>query len=470
MNRPIPTTIKATLSAAAVTTLAACGSVLQVAEIEGSGYSDGSGSGFGSVYVNGTRFATGTSTIVVDGQAATEAALEVGMQLQVDGDVLAGVAQRIRYDRDLSGPIDAINRANLLSDDATLTVLGQAVEVDSRTRYIGTALSSLSTDNSIEVSGLRQANGRLRATFVRLRSSLHTPGTEQVDVEGVVTAVNGAIVTIGSLQIDLAGTALAGQAGIGDRIEAFGQQASRAGTLVANRADFAPNERGNAGPQVQLEGFVTDVSGNVLRINGLQVDTANANRGDGSSLPITTGARVIVNGTQSGSAIDASRLVLLPAADIEITGAISGIDLTNDQITVLGQTIQLQAHTQYIDDSAANLRRFRIADLALGDRVELLTYATGNPGTLAVARLTRLQPTGNVTLQGLATDVDTANEQLRLGGVLVSPAPTTIFSDADGNLETVGQFFANIGDGTLVNVVGAADGAGGLTAERMTRP
>lgn len=470
MNCLTNTTIKTALASLGASALAACGGVLQLAEIEGSGYSDGTASGYGSVYVNGTRFTTNTAAISVDGTPASEADLEIGMQLQVDGDVLAGVAQQIRYDRDLRGPVDAIDRPNPLSSNATLTVLGQSVMVDSRTRYVGTDLGSLDTDNSIDVSGLRAADGGLRATLVQLRNSLYTAGAERVDVEGVVTAVSGNLVTIGSLQIDLAGTALAGQATNGDRIEAFGQQANRGGVLVADQAQFAPSERNAAGPQVQLDGLVGAVAGDTLSIAGLQVDTSGASRGDTSGLPITTGSRVIIAGTETGAtSVSASRLTLLPPADIHLTGSVGSISTVSQQISVLGQTIELLPHTQFIDDSNANLRRFRTADLNVGDTVELLAYQTAD-NTLAAARLRRIDPVGSITLAGEASNIDAANERLRLAGVLISTRPTTVFTDADGNLETGNQFFANIDNGSLVEAVGSGDGLGGLKADRLMRP
>lgn len=462
--------LKSTFAALAASALVACGGVLQLAEIEGSGYSDGSASGYGSIYVNGTRFDTDTARITVDGAPADEAALDIGMQLQIDGDVLAGVASQIVFDRDLQGPVDAIDRANLLSPNATLTVLGQIVRVDSRTRYVGTDLDSLSTDMSVAVSGLRDSDGGLQATWVALRNSFYTAGGDGVDVEGVVTAIDGNEATVGALLVDLGSTALAGLVTAGDRIETFGLQPNRGGTLNAELATFAPLARNATGPQVQLDGLVTALNGDLFSIGNQQFDGSQAVRDDSSALPIEVGARVIVSGTQSdGGTISANRVVLLPRADISLTGTVAGIDTDNAQLNVLGQTLQLQPHTQFIDDSDAGLRRFRTADLSVGDSVQMLAYATAD-GLLAVARLRRVDPTGNITLRDAAANVDADNERLELAGVSVGVNATTIYTDAAGNLETSSQFFASISDGTLVEAVGDSDGLGGLTAERLTRP
>lgn len=474
MNGPSINTPKRLAVVLGSAALAACGGVLQLAEIEGSGYSDGAGSGYGSVYVNGTRFTTDVAAITIDGASASEADLEIGMLLQVDGDVLAGIAQSIRYDRDLRGPIDRIERANLLSDDATLEILGQSVRVDSRTRYVGTDLDGLTTDMSVEISGLRAADGSLRASLLRLNSNVYAAGTERVDVEGHVTAVSNTVVRVGQLQIDLAASSLSGQVAIGDHIEAFGLQTTRGGVLRADQARRLLDGREADGPQVQLDGLVTAVSGSTLSLGGQQVDISNAERGDASGLPITQGARLIVTGTRAGNTpdtrlISARRVVLLPAADLSLTGSVSGIDFDSEQLVVLGQTLQLLPHTQFIDDSAAALRRFRTADLSLGDTVELLAYASTD-GNLAVARLRRIDPAGSVTLRGEASEVSTADESLSLAGVAVRSTATTVFTDAEGNLETAGQFFANISNGTLVEAVGSSNGLGGLNAERLTRP
>ena len=458
------------LLASASAGLAACGGLLQVAEIEGSGYSDGSATGYGSVYVNGTRFATNTATITVDGAPSTEDALAIGMQLQVDGDVLAGEATRIRYDRDIRGPIDAIDRPNLLSPDASLTVLGQTVVVDSRTHYVGADLGSLSTDNSVDISGLRSADGSLRATMIRLQRTFYTPGAERIDLEGPVAAVSGSTATVGTLQIDLTGTAPAGQVAVGDHLEVFGVQASRSGVLDADQAQRIAPARSSDGPQVQREGLVTAVNDDVLRLGALQVDVGSAARTDDSGLPVLAGSRVIVSGSLNPAGrVVARELTLLPATNMLLTGAVAAIDLQNAQLRVLGQTIQLLPHTQFIDDSGNDLRRFRTGDLSVGDTVELLTWQTNSDG-LAAARLRRLDPATGVSLRGEASNIDAGARQLTLGGVPVRSTATTIYTDSEGNLETASQFFANIGNGTLIEAIGTGDGAGGLNAERLTRP
>ncbi|HXG29534.1 MAG TPA: hypothetical protein VNJ47_11890, partial [Nevskiales bacterium] len=67
--------------------LAGCGGIEGTgspqAGVEGTGFSEGTVSGFGSVYVNGIRFATDRADIVVDGTPAAEDALRVGMVLNV---------------------------------------------------------------------------------------------------------------------------------------------------------------------------------------------------------------------------------------------------------------------------------------------------------------------------------------------------------------------------------------------------
>ena len=217
MSRRHPHSRLTTLTTALVASLgvAACGEVLQLAEIEGSGFSDGTASGYGSVYVNGTRFSTTSARIRIDGVDATEDDLRVGMQLQIDGDVLAARADVIEHDRDLRGPVDAIDRDNAALPDATLQVLGQRVQVNSLTRYLGVTLDTLDTDDLIDVSGLRVADDTVLATLVTLRDGFYTPASATVDVEGTVSALRGTIATVGQAQVELSGTALSGVVAVG---------------------------------------------------------------------------------------------------------------------------------------------------------------------------------------------------------------------------------------------------------------
>lgn len=452
---------------AAALALAACGEVLQLAEIEGSGYSDGSASGYGSVYVNGTRFATDGATIRVDGQDATEDDLRIGMQLQVDGDILAGVAQSIVFDRDLRGPVDAIERDNPAQSDAVLTVLGQTVVVNSMTRFLGTSLDALDTNDLVDVSGLRIDDDRLLATLVRLRDALYTPASASVDLEGRIDAINASVARVGGVDVDLSGTPLAGIVAPGDRIEAAGLQATRGGLVVADTARLDTG-RDRDGPRAQLEGIIQAIDGTRITVAQAAVETAGAQRDDGLAAPLAIGQRVIVRGTQSGETIDADRITVVPDAPLLLLGQITANDVQRGTLTLLDQQVTLRDDTQFIDASDAQVRRFRNDDLAAGDAVEILGHLDASGGVVA-NRLTRVNPVASATIRGTASNINAAARQLDVLGVRISTDSSTRFQAPDGTQESALVFFSNIDETSTVTATGPLTGTATMDASRLMR-
>ena len=93
------------IAAAMAIGLAACSSGSDVAGIGGSGItSSGTITGFGSVYVNGVKFETSSSTFTIDDNPGIEDLLAVGMRVTVKGtlnaDGVSGTATSVSYDDD----------------------------------------------------------------------------------------------------------------------------------------------------------------------------------------------------------------------------------------------------------------------------------------------------------------------------------------------------------------------------------
>ena len=90
--------------------------------------SSGTVSAHGSIFVNGIRFETDEAEIIIDGRVAREDELGLGMVVLVTGtineDGVTGVAQRVVYDEEVQGPINAIT-TGADGDTLLLDVLGQ---------------------------------------------------------------------------------------------------------------------------------------------------------------------------------------------------------------------------------------------------------------------------------------------------------------------------------------------------------
>ena len=88
-----------------------CGSGGQYAGIDRGGYTSGSVSGFGSVWLNGERYDIDSAAIEVNGQPGFEVDLAVGqvvvVRSQLADDEVTLVAESVSYESNLQGPVAA---------------------------------------------------------------------------------------------------------------------------------------------------------------------------------------------------------------------------------------------------------------------------------------------------------------------------------------------------------------------------
>ncbi|MFV2032331.1 MAG: DUF5666 domain-containing protein, partial [Gammaproteobacteria bacterium] len=121
--------------------LAGCGSSSSSGETSNAA-SRGVITGFGSVYLNGIKYETGSADMVVDDdENANESDLRVGMIVTVKGSIdpghISGTASSIVYENELKGPISSIIPDPVDPTQKTLIVLAQQVLVNADTRYDG---------------------------------------------------------------------------------------------------------------------------------------------------------------------------------------------------------------------------------------------------------------------------------------------------------------------------------------------
>ena len=197
----LATAVKLALTGAIAGSLVACGG-----GGGGSGSSDsGSGSagtsvgpvsGFGSVYVNGTRFETNGSVSSDDG-IERESQLEKGMILKVRGqwgDDGQGRADRLDYDDSIRGPLTSATW-NDVDGEGTLEVAGQIIILNDQTVFKGATPAELDSAAAktyrVRVSAWRLEDGSFRASYVGAKLFDDDFGDlNDVEIEGVVTSLN----------------------------------------------------------------------------------------------------------------------------------------------------------------------------------------------------------------------------------------------------------------------------------------
>ena len=167
--------------------------------------------GFGSVWVNGVEFQTGSAThrkmldTAEDHMGAIQdcTVFSVGMVVTVrhgDGD---DNATEIEYEDDLQGPVQFLN-----TTDNTFEVLGQKV------RYRGTTnMKNGPIDNGlvVEVSGLTASDNVIDATYIEVRPG----GSGEYEIKGYVYSVGtdntfrlGPLPGVSTVTVDIAGATL----------------------------------------------------------------------------------------------------------------------------------------------------------------------------------------------------------------------------------------------------------------------
>jgi hypothetical protein len=285
--------------------------------IDGSGLVFGPISGFGSIIVNGIEFDVDAANVTIDGQAATPTDLRLGMLVTVMGTISAdsttGTADSVDFNDAVQGPVSEIDVTA-----GTFVVVGQRVLTDAATVFDNVTLATLAIGDVVEVSGFIDADMNIRATRVERKSD-----GEDIEINGYVSNLDtGAeTFTIGTLVIDYStaqinggdGTGLASLAE-GVRVDVKGTGPITGGVLVADTIEIQQPEGGNAGDEVEIEGFVTQViSSTSFVLNGtrqVRTDAQTVFEG-GTSADVVVNARLEVKGTVDSMGILVARQVEL---------------------------------------------------------------------------------------------------------------------------------------------------------------
>lgn len=441
-----------TIALLAAVLVAACGGgggngTEPVAGIDRGGrtISQGPINGFGSVIVNGVHYSTATATITIDGQPGTESQLRVGQVVRVEGTVDAngttGTARSIRFDDDVEGPIQGIDLAA-----SRLVVLGQTVQVGAATSFddsiVPRSLDGLQVGDRVEVSGLVGADGLISAT--RIERSV---AAGEFEVKGIASSVDTGArrFLVNGLTVDYSAATLegftAGQPASGDLVEVRGT-VNGSGVLVATQVERrSASLAGTTDDDADLEGLVTRfVSATDFDVAGQRVTTDAATRYEGgTAVNLALDVNVEVEGGFDATGrIVATRVEFRRASDLELAGPVESVNAAAGSLVVLGTTVRTNALTRFEDQSAADIERFSLADLRVGDYVEIRAYRDGT-GFVATL-LERDDAQAGVELRGPATDVAAPN--FSVAGVAVTTGPQTEYRDNNGASITAAAFFA----------------------------
>lgn len=305
------------MTASALLMVAACGGgggTVASGGTGGTGISSGTVTAFGSVFVNGVEFSTTSSSVTENGASGPDETtdphrgLKVGMVVEVEGSFddngTTGTSADITYKDNLEGPIYSISGTTT----KTAVILGQTVIMDSQTAIepAGTLLNSLAPGDFVEVSGLVDDTGSIRATYVEVK----TPGV--MEVKGTIKSLDTTAKTfqINALTVNYSSATLStGVPANGQYVEVKGTSSDGGVTLTATEVDIDDDTLGatDAG-KVEMEGFVTGVTSPTqfkVGTQAVQTTASTVFEGAGS---IVLGTKVEVEGPLAGGVLTATKV------------------------------------------------------------------------------------------------------------------------------------------------------------------
>jgi hypothetical protein len=425
--------------------------------------SSGAVTGFGSVHVNGVHYSTTGATFTIDGKPGTESDLRVGQVVVIEGKIDAtgttGTAMKVAFDDEVEGPVASIDLGG-----SKLVVLGRTVRVGTATSFddaiVPRSLDGLKVGDRIEVSGFVAADGSVDATRIERKAA-----QASVEVKGTVAALDTAArrFTLGTLTVSYAAAQLdgfaSGQPANGDRVEATGS-VDGSGVLQATRVQRNSDGFGaTSGERAEIEGLITRfVSLTDFSVAGQRVTTnATTTYEGGSAASLARDTAVEVEGKFDATGIVvASKVKVRPSSDTEFEGAVDAVDPAAGTFRLLGITFRVNAVTRYEDHSSADLTRFSLANVTVGDYLEVDAY---NDGTgLVATKVERDDSPGaaEVQLEGVARDL--APPGFTIAGVSVTTNANTEFRDNNGATISASAFFA-VASGQNVKVQGTQLGS-----------
>lgn len=360
MNPHVPLSRRHWLALTA-SALAGCGGGGALALLPGTGgtgiYAQGPIAGFGSVIVNGTRFDETRAAVHIDGAAATPLDLRLGMvagvQGQRDAAAASAFASVIEVWSIAQGPITQVQ-------SGLFVVSGMTIQTGTATVFDGIAsASALAPGQAVTVWGLQA--GADGSHWVATRVAV-LPGA-------VPTLVSSGLVTS---QRTLNGFALRGTPAAsllpGQLVRVRGTRTD-AGLQVDEAKLLALAVDADTEHDVEVQGVVTQVlSATHFMLGNVEVDSSGA---PAPATPIAVGQRIEVHGSLQGQVLKASSVVFETEASLdeaEIEGAIQ-------QFTSLGDFV---VRGERCDASAAVITRGRVADLAVGVKVDLHGTKSGD--------------------------------------------------------------------------------------------
>lgn len=441
----------------ALTALGGCGGASQTAGggIGGTGISFGAVTRLGSIFVNGVEFNTDDASVTLNGEPGPDVGmdphrgLKKGMVVRVNGsfDDKTGTAAEVEYEDNLEGPISTVTLID--ANTKQLVVLGQTVIIDStQTQYENTSFAAIAQNDFIEVSGLPDNMGRIRAAFVEKKSS--PPAA--FEVKGFVQNLDTTSKTfmLNALTVNYAAAALIDfstpDPADGEFVEVKGTSLNGLDQLVADSVELKMEGlAADDAPKAEIEGFVTAFTSSSQFTVGNQpvVTTTNTLFIGGLQNEIASGSELEVEGNLANGVLTATKVQFEESVKLESNATASTTTITLEGLP--GISVTANAFTEFKGGTSATATDLTALD---GHHLQIRGHASGSSSVIATEIEDQgTSPTSDVILQGPAIDV--VNPSFKIFGVMVDTSMLTSADFKDVNDNSIGAtaFFSALAPG-----------------------
>ncbi len=482
------------------------GSVFAEGGMGGTGISTGTVTDIGSIKVNGVTFDTNKAAIYIEGNRVDDPVLpdgdrdsllsygfSEGQVVRVVGDFnedgRTGTADAVYYNDTVEGPVESVTPIDASTQaDASvlqLVVMGQAVIVDSQTSIEGTALTNIGNagHDEVEVSGLRDSNGQIRAGYVRNTLASDPDGSSLDEIKGVIDSINASLTqfTINSLVVDYSNLpAFTPQ--LNWQVEVKGDYVG--GQLMATSIELEDDIDGLDDDDVEYEGIVKTapvpyIEGNNF-VMGVQIVQTIPNitvyKG-GFVEDIVNGVRLEVEGQLQGGILLADEVHFRDAIEVDapVVSHAPVPLITPDTITItlnLG-TDTLEVLVNDLSKLTGDAEGFTLTQLdtvlSNDDYVEVRgRVLDAGPVFAEEIKIIDGGTKLDVKLQGPAED-PLGDPLVTILGITINVdvEPINEYQDANDNPIDRTTFFNTVANGNIVSAEGVLDGIGGIDWDKL---
>ena len=405
--------------------------------------------GFGSVMVNGIHFNTDGAAFSIEEKEGNQSDLSVGQVVEIIGSASngEGKAISISYEQNLQGPVNSVD-----INAERFVALGQTILVDSLTIFENTSLDSLTVGEYVEISGVNDAEGNIRASYVGSRNK----DDEYIELRGTLSNLNLDARTFNinsqtisysdSTKLDFDGSIQNGMV-----VDVEGELSGS--TLVATKIESEDDEH-IEGDELEIEGFVTALSVELSQFDmtGITIQYSdNTEFKHGTVSNIALNAALEVEGTiNTAGVLEASEIKFEDTVSMKFEGQVQEVDTINNKLTVLDMVFTIDTNTR-IRDKRDKIQMFSLSNISIGDHVKIKAFKDATDQYVA-AKLerTEIETETEIELEASIGRIDLDAQIISLLGITVDLSHPALEIEH----MTIAEFFNTVTVGDVVEIKG----------------